>query len=143
MMQSTGFNMAVEEGTFYGLPFTIPGLKVGALGTIWSKEIEIQRVLDRVAIPKMGNLTSFDAVFPRRRWADVVHAQRPLYNTPDTNFVMTPHPDYPNVFIAGGFTDMGSNFCSVVGKSCPNPRQGQHAHDISCSGETFETGVST
>jgi sarcosine oxidase len=37
-------------------------------------------------------------------------------NTPDLHFVISPHPDHPQVAIACGFSGHGYKFCSVVGE---------------------------
>ncbi len=37
-------------------------------------------------------------------------------NTPDEHFVISAHPDHPQVFIACGFSGHGYKFCSVVGE---------------------------
>jgi sarcosine oxidase len=37
-------------------------------------------------------------------------------NTPDEHFVISPHPEHPQVVIACGFSGHGYKFCSVVGE---------------------------
>ena len=37
-------------------------------------------------------------------------------NTPDENFIIDRHPNYSQVFIAGGFSGNGFKFTSVVGE---------------------------
>ena len=37
-------------------------------------------------------------------------------NTPDEHFVISLHPDHPQVAIAAGFSGHGYKFCSVVGE---------------------------
>ncbi len=37
-------------------------------------------------------------------------------NTPDEHFVISAHPDYPQVVVACGFSGHGYKFCSVVGE---------------------------
>ncbi|CAN5483972.1 N-methyl-L-tryptophan oxidase [soil metagenome] len=37
-------------------------------------------------------------------------------NTPDSHFVVSPHPAHPNVSVAAGFSGHGYKFCSVVGE---------------------------
>ena len=41
-------------------------------------------------------------------------------NTPDERFVISPHPEYPQVATACGFSGHGYKFCSVVGKIVPD-----------------------
>jgi len=38
-------------------------------------------------------------------------------NTPDEHFVIGPHPEHPQVVLAGGFSGHGYKFCSVVGEA--------------------------
>ncbi len=37
-------------------------------------------------------------------------------NTPDSHFVISAHPEHPNVSVAAGFSGHGYKFCSVVGE---------------------------
>ncbi|GAA3313206.1 hypothetical protein GCM10020331_002780 [Ectobacillus funiculus] len=37
-------------------------------------------------------------------------------NTPDEHFVISAHPDYPQVAVAAGFSGHGFKFASVVGE---------------------------
>jgi sarcosine oxidase len=37
-------------------------------------------------------------------------------NTPDEHFVISAHPEHPQVVIACGFSGHGYKFCSVVGE---------------------------
>jgi sarcosine oxidase len=48
---------------------------------------------------------------------DLLYAKTCMYtNTPDEHFVVSEHPDYPQVAIAAGFSGHGYKFCSVVGE---------------------------
>ncbi|MBA2535762.1 MAG: N-methyl-L-tryptophan oxidase [Rubrobacter sp.] len=48
---------------------------------------------------------------------DFLHAKTCMYtNTPDEHFVISTHPEYPQVAIAAGFSGHGYKFCSVVGE---------------------------
>ena len=37
-------------------------------------------------------------------------------NTPDQHFVISAHPEHPQVAVAAGFSGHGYKFCSVVGE---------------------------
>jgi sarcosine oxidase len=37
-------------------------------------------------------------------------------NTPDEHFVISPHPEHPQVAVACGFSGHGYKFCGVVGE---------------------------
>jgi sarcosine oxidase len=46
-----------------------------------------------------------------------LYAKTCMYtNTPDEHFVISTHPEYPQVAIAAGFSGHGYKFCSVVGE---------------------------
>ncbi len=48
---------------------------------------------------------------------DLVAAKTCMYtNTPDEHFVISTHPDHPQISIAAGFSGHGYKFCSVVGE---------------------------
>lgn len=48
---------------------------------------------------------------------DLLSAKTCMYtNTPDEHFVISTHPEYPQVAIAAGFSGHGYKFCSVVGE---------------------------
>lgn len=48
---------------------------------------------------------------------DFVEAKTCMYtNTPDEHFVISTHPEHPQVAIAAGFSGHGYKFCSVVGE---------------------------
>ena len=52
-------------------------------------------------------------------------------NTPDKNFIITPHPRHPQVSIACGFSGHGFKFCSVVGEILADlADRGETRHDI-------------
>jgi sarcosine oxidase len=48
---------------------------------------------------------------------DLVAAKTCMYtNTPDEHFVISTHPDHPQISLAAGFSGHGYKFCSVVGE---------------------------
>ncbi|MBA3953206.1 MAG: N-methyl-L-tryptophan oxidase, partial [Rubrobacter sp.] len=59
---------------------------------------------------------------------EFVRAKTCMYtNTPDQHFVISTHPDHPQVAVAAGFSGHGYKFCSVVGEILA---------DLSTKGET-------
>jgi sarcosine oxidase len=128
------FNMAVEEGTFYGFPiYSIPGFKCAR----WH---HLEQVIDDPARMDRDCHPEDEAVlraFVRRYFPNgdgpTLSMHTCLFtNTPDTHFVIDAHPDDPNVFIAGGFSGHGFKFCSVVGEILADLAQdGSTRHDIS------------
>ena len=128
------FNMAVDEGTFYGLPiYSIPGLKLAR----WH---HLEQAIDDPAGMDRDCHAADEAIlrtFVRRYFPDgdgpILSMHTCLFtNTPDTHFVIDTHPDCPNVLIAGGFSGHGFKFCSVVGEILADLAQdGSTRHDIS------------
>jgi sarcosine oxidase len=48
---------------------------------------------------------------------EFVAARTCMYtNTPDQHFVVSAHPDHPQVAVAAGFSGHGYKFCSVIGE---------------------------
>ena len=48
---------------------------------------------------------------------ELVEAKTCMYtNTPDQHFVVSPHPEHPQVTVAAGFSGHGYKFCSVIGE---------------------------
>ena len=128
------FNMAVEEGTFYGFPiYSIPGFKLARWHHL-EQAIDDPASMDRDCHPEDEAILR---AFVRRYFPDgdgpTLSMHTCLFtNTPDTHFVIDAHPDYPNVFIAGGFSGHGFKFCSVVGEILADlAQEGSTHHDIS------------
>jgi sarcosine oxidase len=128
------FNMAVEEGTFYGLPmYSIPGFKCARWHHL-EQAVDDPAGMDRDCHPADEALLR---AFIRRYFpaADgpTLSMQTCLFtNTPDAHFVIDVHPECPAVFIAGGFSGHGFKFCSVVGEILADlAERGSTHHDIS------------
>jgi len=128
------FNMAVEEGTFYGFPvYSIPGFKCARWHHL-EQAIDDPARLDRDCHPEDEAILR---AFVRRYFPDADGPTLSMHtclftNTPDTHFVIDAHPDSPNVFIAGGFSGHGFKFCSVVGEILADlAHAGSTRHDIS------------
>lgn len=128
------FNMAVEEGIFFGFPiYSIPGFKCARWHHL-AQAIDDPAAMDRDCYPEDEAILR---AFVRRYFPDgdgpTLSMHTCLFtNTPDTHFVIDAHPDYPNVFIAGGFSGHGFKFCSVVGEILADLAQnGNTHHDIS------------
>lgn len=63
---------------------------------------------------------------------DFQYAKTCMYtNTPDEHFVISTHPEYPQVSIAAGFSGHGYKFCSVVGEILADlVTEGKTSHPI-------------
>lgn len=73
---------------------------------------------------------------------DLLYAKTCMYtNTPDEHFVVSTHPEYPQVAIAAGFSGHGYKFCSVVGEILADlASEGETDHPIDLFSPTRLTG---
>ena len=106
-----------RDDKFYGLPiFGVPGFKFGKYNHLHEQvdpntmdrecHLRDERVL-RGAIRKY---------FPDADGPTMAMKTCLFSNTPDENFILDLHPDYPEVSIAAGFSGHGFKFCPVVGE---------------------------
>jgi sarcosine oxidase len=128
------FNMAVEEGRFYGFPtFGIPGFKFARWHHL-EQAVDDPSSMDRACHPEDETLLRafVRRYFPRGE-GPILSMRTCLFtNTPDAHFVVDMHPDYPQVVVAGGFSGHGYKFCSVMGEILADlAEQGATRHDIS------------
>lgn len=111
------FQLAVEEGTFYGFPqFRVPGLKVGRLH-------HREERVDPDSFDREPNdvdealLRAFvERYLPDGAGPTMALKTCLFENSPDEHFVIDAHPDDPNVVVAAGFSGHGFKFASVVGE---------------------------
>jgi sarcosine oxidase len=63
---------------------------------------------------------------------DFLYAKTCMYtNTPDEHFVISTHPEYPQVAVAAGFSGHGYKFCGVVGEILADlATEGKTSHPI-------------
>jgi sarcosine oxidase len=111
------FNMAVEEGRYYGFPiYGIPGFKVGRYHHLEQRVDPDQ--MDRQAHRKDEDvLRRFTARYFPDAAGPTMSLKTCLFtNTPDEHFILDLHPTLPQVCIAAGFSGHGFKFCSVVGE---------------------------
>lgn len=127
------FNMAVEEGSFYGFPiFDVPGFKFARWHHL-EQQVDDPAGMDRDCHPEDEAVLR---TFSRRYFPDgdgpTLSMRTCLFtNTPDGHFVIDAHPESANVYIAGGFSGHGFKFCSVVGEILADLAQdGRTRHDI-------------
>ena len=127
------FNMAVEEGKFYGLPlFSIPGFKCARWHHL-EQGVDDPTNMDRVcrAEDEAVLRTFVQRYFPHADGPTLSMRTCLFTNTPDEHFVIDVHPAYPQVLIAGGFSGHGYKFCSVVGEILADLAEGGTTqHDI-------------
>ncbi len=86
--------------------------------TVYPREIEQMRDAIKDRIPALNST--------------FLKAATCMYtNTPDKNFIITLHPQHPQVVVACGFSGHGYKFCSVVGEICADLATiGATQHDL-------------
>ena len=126
------FNLAVDEGQFYGFPeFGIPGFKLG-------KYHHLEENVDPDTIDREPNakdesvLRDFtEEYFPGAAGATASMKVCMFTNSPDEHFIIDCLPDAPQVVVAAGFSGHGFKFSSVVGEILSDLAiDGATSHDI-------------
>ena len=127
------FNLAVDEGRYYGFPlFGIPGVKLGRyhhLGeTIdseaWDRE---PNRADETIIREFAERYVPDAVGPAMTLTSCIFT-----NTPDEHFIIDLLPGDERVVVASPCSGHGFKFCAVVGEILADLAvDGSTPHDIS------------
>lgn len=127
------FNLAVEEGRYYGLPvYEVPGFKFGRYhhrGEHCTAE-EMRRDVDA---EDERLLREFSArYFPEGNGATQALRACMFTNTPDEHFILDHHPEHPQVVLASPCSGHGYKFCSVVGEILADLATGDGAtrHEI-------------
>src|SRR5579885_463547 len=112
------FNVAVEEGRYYGLPiFEVPGFKFGRYhhrgetvtspdGLRREPDAEDERMLREFA----------DRYFPDGAGPTMALRVCMFTNTPDEDFIIDRMRGFPQVLIASPCSGHGYKFCSVIGE---------------------------
>jgi sarcosine oxidase len=126
------FNIAVEEGHYYGFPlYGIPGFKVG-------RYHHLKQRVDPDHMDRQAHRADEDVLrrFTARYFPDAVGPTMSLKtclftNTPDEHFILDLHPQWPQVCMAAGFSGHGFKFCSVVGEIMADLAQtGRSSHHL-------------
>jgi sarcosine oxidase len=127
------FNLAVEEGRYYGLPvFSIPGFKFGCWHHL--NETVDPDLVDRSSkLRDERLLRSFaERYFPEGSGPTMSLKVCMFTNTADEHFILDLHPQYPQVCIGSPCSGHGFKFCSVVGEIMADlAERGETRHDIS------------
>jgi len=127
------FNLAVEEGRYYGLPVhEVPGFKFGRYhhrGETGAAET-MRREVDA---EDEALLRSFAArYFPTGSGATMALRACIFTNTPDEHFILDRHPEHPQVILASPCSGHGYKFCSVIGEILADlaSADGETGHEI-------------
>jgi sarcosine oxidase len=115
------FNMEALEGDdmnrYYGFPiYGVPGFKLGKYHHR-REEVDPDR-MDRECHPEDERVLreAIRRYFPDADGPTMAMKTCLFTNSPDENFVLDVHPDFPQVSIAAGFSGHGFKFASVVGE---------------------------
>lgn len=108
-----------EDGnSFYAIPAHdgSGGVKV-AFFRAGSKPTDPETIDREVHAGEVDFIRSYLARYVPSLDGELLYAKTCMYtNTPDEHFVISTHPEYPQVAIAAGFSGHGYKFCSVVGE---------------------------
>ena len=126
------FNLAVDEGRFYGFPcFSVPGFKFG-------RYHHRHEVIDPDAPPRPPDadderlLRDFAArYFPSGAGPTMAMRTCMFTNTPDEHFIVDLLPEDPRVVVLSPCSGHGFKFCSVIGEIAADlALAGTTRHDI-------------
>ncbi|CAN5887017.1 N-methyl-L-tryptophan oxidase [soil metagenome] len=105
------FNLAVEEGRYYGFPvYGIPGFKIGLYHHL--HETTDPDRLDRAVYPQ-DEAVLRDCVaryFPEANGPTMTLKTCLFTNSPDEHFIIGRHPEFDHVSFAAGFSGHGFKF---------------------------------
>ncbi len=111
------FNLAVEEGRYYGFPvYEIPGFKFGRYHHR-DEHCTAEEMRREVDVEDERILRDFSArYFPDGNGATMGLRACMFTNTPDEHFILDLHPEHRQVMLASPCSGHGYKFCSVVGE---------------------------
>jgi sarcosine oxidase len=126
------FNVAVEEGRYYGLPvFSVPGFKLGRYHHL-GQSVDPDQCDRKCHASDEQLLRSFASRYFPDGAGPTMNLKTCMFtNTPDEHFILDLHPQYPQVAIASPCSGHGFKFCSVIGEIMADlVLDGTTRHDI-------------
>ena len=112
------FNILVPEGRYYGFPeFNIPGFKIGLYHHL-NENVDPDD-LDRSLITETDEMVLRRGVskyFPDADNEMIMGKVCMFTNSPDEHFIVDTLTEFPQVFVAAGFSGHGFKYCSVIGE---------------------------
>ena len=111
------FTATFDGNPYFGFPtFEVPGFKVGKHHHL--EQDTTPDTMDRTPRPEDEEVLRdmVEEHFPHGAGPTMNLATCLYTNSPDEQFIIDTHPDYPEVVIAAGFSGHGYKFCSVVGE---------------------------
>ena len=111
------FNLAVEEGRYYGFPiFEVPGFKFGRYHH-QGETGDAETIRREINAEDEALLRQFAGrYFPDGNGPTMALRSCLFTNTPDDHFILDHHPTYRQVTLASPCSGHGYKFCSVVGE---------------------------
>lgn len=111
------FTATFDEGPYFGFPtFEVPGFKIGRHHHL--EQDTTPDSIDRSPRPEdeavLRNIVNEH--FPTGAGPTMQLTTCMYTNSPDEQFIIDTHPEFPEVVIAAGFSGHGYKFCSVVGE---------------------------
>jgi sarcosine oxidase len=127
------FNLAVDEGRYYGLPvYEVPGFKFGRYhhrGEMVASPDELRREPDAEDERLLREFA--ERYFPKGSGPTMALRTCMFTNTADEHFVIDRHPEHPQVILASPCSGHGYKFCSVIGEIIADLADGGGTpHDI-------------
>ena len=108
-----------DSNSFYAIP-AHDGLRGGVKVAFFradGKPADPEKIDREVHDEEVEFIRSYLARYVPDLDGDFLYGKTCMYtNTPDEHFVVSKHPEYPQVAIAAGFSGHGYKFCSVVGE---------------------------
>jgi len=111
------FNLAVEEGRYYGFPeFGVPGFKVGRYHHR-SQTADPDRMDRQCHAEDETVLREFvEKYFPEGAGKALLMSTCLFTNTPDEHFILDLHPQWPQVVVCSPCSGHGFKFSAVIGE---------------------------
>lgn len=130
------FNLMLDEGHYYGIPiFGSSGFKFGRSHHLSEKVAPDS--MERECSPKDEQVIRkyAESFFPEGSGQTISLATCIYTNTTDENFIIDTCPDFPQVFLAAGFSGHGFKFCPVIGEILADlVESGRTTHEIEMFG---------
>ncbi len=126
------FNLAVEEGRYYGFPvFSVPGFKVGRYHHR-AEEVDPDAFDREPNEADEAILRAFvTRYFPEAAGPTMALRACLFTNTPDEHFIVDCLRSHPQVVVASPCSGHGFKFCSVIGEIIADlVEHGATGHDI-------------
>ncbi len=126
------FNLAVEEGRYYGFPvFAVPGFKIGRYHHLEEQVDPDDFDREPNADDEAALRVVTERYFPDAAGPTVGLRACLFTNTPDEHFIIDRHPAHERVVVASPCSGHGFKFASVVGEVIADiVQRGESRHEV-------------